>query len=55
MKNLATLFRGITSRTNGDLCCLHYLHLFKTKNKLEKHKNTWKDYKYCHIEMPEEV
>ena len=33
VKNLSTLFIGITSKHCSNFCCLNCLHFFKTKNK----------------------
>ena len=38
VKKLPALLRGITSKYYGDFYCLNCLHSFRTKNKLESHK-----------------
>ena len=55
VKKLSALFRGITSNHVGDFYCLNCFHSFRTKNKLEKHKNICENHDYCYIEMPKEV
>ena len=49
VKNLPRLLRGITSNHDGDFYCLNYFHSYRTKNKLEAHKNICD---YYHVEMP---
>ena len=39
VKKLSASLRGITSKNDGDFYCLNCLHSFRTKNKLELHKN----------------
>ena len=53
-KKLSTLFRGITSKHDGDLYCLNCFHSFGTKYKHKKHKNVYKNHDYCYVEMPKE-
>ena len=38
VKELTSLLRGITPKSNGDFYCLNCFHFFRTKNKLELHK-----------------
>ena len=38
VKKLSALLIEITSKYKVDFNCLNYLHLFKTKNKLESYK-----------------
>ena len=38
VKKISALLRGITSKNNGDFCCLNGLSSFRTKNKLILHK-----------------
>ena len=38
VKKLSALFKGITSNHDGNFYCLNFLHLFRKKNKLKKHK-----------------
>ena len=54
VKSLSTLFRGITSNNSGNFYCINCFHLFRTKNKLKKHKNVCKNHDYCYIEMSKE-
>ena len=53
-KNLCTLLRGITSKHNGDFCCLNCLHLFRTKNKLESQKRGCESKYFCGVVMHSE-
>ena len=46
------LLRRATSTNNGDFYCLNCFHAFRTKNKLEEHKNICENHDYCHVEMP---
>ena len=32
--------------------CLNCFYAFRTKNKLEEHKNICENHEYCHVEMP---
>ena len=48
------LFRGITSKHNGDFYCLIFSSSFRTENALKNHENVCRDYDYCHIQMPNE-
>ena len=45
-KKLSGLFRGKTSKNNGDVICLNCLHLFRTTSKLKKHENVCKNHDY---------
>ena len=38
VKKLLALLTGLTSKNNGDFCCLNWIHFLRTKNKLESHK-----------------
>ena len=38
VKKLSILLRGITSKINGDFCCLNCLHFFRIENKPDFHK-----------------
>ena len=51
---MSTLFKGITSKHDGDFGCLNCLHSFRTENKLKNHKNVCEKYDYCYVEMPRE-
>ena len=51
---MSQLFKGITSKHEGDFYCLNYFHPFRTENKLKKHKNVCKNHDYCYVEMPKE-
>ena len=52
VKNLSRLLRGITSNHDGDFYCLNCFHSYRTKNKLNAHKQICENHEYCHIEMP---
>ena len=54
VKRLSGLLRGVTGNNNGDFYCLNCFHLYRTENKLEKHKNICENHDYCHVEMPNE-
>ena len=54
VKNLSSLFRGITSNHYGDFYCLNYFHSYSTKNKLKKHEKVCYDHDYCYVDMPNE-
>ena len=49
---LSGLLRGVTYNHNDDFYCLNCVHAFRTKNKLEEHKNISENHEYCHVEMP---
>ena len=49
-KQLSALLREITSKNNGDFC-LHCLHSFGIKNKLESHKNVCENKDFCTVAM----
>ena len=54
IKSIPMLFRGITSKNDGDFPCLNCFSSFRTKNALESHENVCKHHDYCCIEMPNE-
>ena len=54
VKSLSALFRGITSKYEGDFHCLNCFRSYTTKNKLKKHENVCENHHYCYIEIPEE-
>ena len=54
VKRLSGLLRGVTGNNNGDFYCLNFFHLYRTENKLEKHKKICENHDYCHVEMPNE-
>ena len=55
VKKLSALIRGITSKHEGDFYCLNCLHSYRTKSRLEKHKNVCENHDYCYVEMPKEI
>ena len=50
-KKPPVLLRGII---NGDFYCLNCLHSFRTKNKLESHKEIFENKDFCKVIMPSE-
>ena len=54
VKSLFALFKGITSNHVGYFYCLNCFHSFRTENKLKNHKNVFKNYDYCYLEMTKE-
>ena len=54
VKKLSLLFCKITSEHDGEFCCLNFLRLFSTENKLKEHENVCKNHGHCYIEMPKE-
>ena len=52
IKSLSALFRGITSKHEGDFYCLNCFQTYATENKLKKHKKVCENHDY--VEMPEE-
>ena len=54
VKSLNGLLRGITSSHKEDFSYLNCFHSYRTKNKLEEHKEICENNKYCHVEMPNE-
>ena len=53
-KKLSALLRGVTSKHDGNFCCLDCIQSYTTKNKLEKHYKIWKNHDYCYVDMPNE-
>ena len=54
VKSLSALFRGITSKHEGDFYCLNCFQSYTTENKLKKHKKVCENHDYCYVEIPEE-
>ena len=52
VKKLSTLSHGTTSKHNGDIYCLDFLHPFRTENELKSHDNVCKNKDFCVIVMP---
>ena len=42
------------SKHDGDFSCLYYVHWYRTKNKLESHKQLCENKDFCKTEMPSE-
>ena len=53
VKSLSALFRGITSKHEGDFDCLNCFLSDATENKLKKHKKVCENHDYCYVEMRE--
>ena len=53
VKSLSALFRGITSKKEGNFYCLNCFQSYTTENKLKKHKKVCENHDYCYVEMPE--
>ena len=51
---MSVILRGITSKHEGDFCCLNCLHSLRTENKVKKHENVCKNHDYCYTKMPKE-
>ena len=43
-KRLSALFRGITSKHDGDFYCLNCFQLYTTENKLKNHKKVYENH-----------
>ena len=41
----------VTSKHDGDFCCLKCVHLYSTKD-YQNHYNVCKNHDYCYVEMP---
>ena len=52
VKYLPGLLKGITSTHEKDFYCSNCFHSYRTKNKLESHKEIFENHDYCHVEMP---
>ena len=50
---MSALFRGITSKHEGDFYFLNCFQSYTTENKLKKHKKVCENHDYCYVEMPE--
>ena len=50
-KNRLALLREITSKHDGNLYCLKYLHSFRTENKLKSGEKVCKNKHFCGIVM----
>ena len=54
VKKLSALSKVITSKNNGDFYCLNCLCSFRTKDKLEFHKDVCENKDFCNVAMPSE-
>ena len=50
----SALFKGMTSKHDGDFYCSNCFHSYTTENKLKKHKKVCENCYYCYVEMLEE-
>ena len=50
VKKLSALLRGISSNLNGDVYCMNCFKSFRTKSKLEIHKNMCENHDYCYVQ-----
>ena len=53
VKSLSALFRGITSKHDGDFYCLNCFQSNTTENELKNHKKVFENHDYCYVEVPE--
>ena len=51
---MSALFKGITSKHEGDFYFLNCFQSYSTENKLKKHKKVCENHDYYYVEMPEE-
>ena len=54
VRRLSALFKGITSKQNGDFYCLNCFYSYALNKTLEKHMEVCENKDYCYIEMPKE-
>ena len=52
-KKLSALFKGITSKHDGNIYCLNCFHSYKTEKKFKKYYNVCKNHD-CYVEMSNE-
>ena len=52
VKKLSALLKGIASKHKVDFYFFNCLHSFRTKNKLESHKNVCENEGSCSVAMP---
>ena len=53
-KKLSSLLTEIAQKNNGAFYCLNCLNIFRTKNKLERHKKLCENKDFCNILIPSE-
>ena len=51
VKSLSALFRGITSKHDGDFYYLNCFCSYRTKHKLKKHNKVCENHDYCYVEI----
>ena len=49
---MSALFRGITSKHDGDFYCLNCFCSYSIENKFKKHKNVCENHDFCYVEIP---
>ena len=54
VKRLSALLREISSKHDGDFCCLNCFHSLQTENKCKSHEKLCKNKDFCGIVMPSE-
>ena len=54
VKSFSALFRGITSKHDGEFYCLNCFQSYTTENKLKRDKQVCENHDYCYEEMPKE-
>ena len=52
--SISMLFRGTTSKHNGDFYCLNWFSSIRTENALKNHENVCRDLDYCQIQIRNE-
>ena len=52
VKKLSALLRRIATKNKSDFYCLNFLYSFRTKTKLESHKEVCDDKDFCNVIMP---
>ena len=50
---MSALFRGITSKHDGDFYCLNCFQSYTNENKLKNHKKVCENRDYCYVETPD--
>ena len=53
VKSLSALFRGITSKHEGEFYCLNCFCSYRIENELKKYKKVCENRNHCYVEMPE--
>ena len=53
-KSISKLFRGISSKHDGEFYCLGCLHSFRSDETLKKHKKLCNNHDYCQVVIPDD-